>query len=94
MASRPMAADSSSPSSSISREGLAVLLALLFLPASTFVLAVGIGDLEEHDVLLAFEDQGAFGSQHGFAVAAEAVAVDRGVLDADLLRGGEGSLAS
>ena len=45
----------------------------------------GVGVLVEHDFLLALEDQRALGAHHDFAVAAEAVAVDRRVGDDDLL---------
>ncbi len=40
---------------------------------------------EEHHFLLALQDQRALGAHHDFAVAAEAVAVDRRVGDDDLL---------
>ena len=45
--------------------------------------------LEEHRLLLGFQQERALGAEDRFAVAAETVAVDRGVLHADLLPAGD-----
>ncbi len=56
------------------------------LPCATETLVVeGRLVAEEHDFLLAIEDQRSLGAHHHFAIAAEPVAVDRRVDDADLL---------
>ncbi len=78
-----MAADSGSPASSIAGPGGTCSWRLC--PVTTFVLPSVSPVLKSMASFSVSSKQRAFGAEDGFAVAAEAVAVDRGVLHADLL---------
>ena len=73
--------------SSSTSSAAAPFLSLPLRPRPCVLLAVS-WRLEEHRFLLGLDQQRALGAEDGLAVAAEAVAVDRGVLHADLLAAG------